>query len=221
MDWNRPLDVYCERTTPDLLAEPLNAASNLAFFVAAYLLLRHTRGREWDFRVLGGLLTLIGVGSLTFHTVATLWAAIADTLAIAVFIWFYLQRFLVRFAGLNNVVATVVIVAYAIGSRLIEKSFPEGALNGSAGYLPALATLLVVTAWVSVARRPARKPFVVASLVFLVSLALRTVDQAACPAIPLGTHFVWHMLNATVLFILGIGLARLDRTSASPTMVGR
>jgi hypothetical protein len=217
MDWNRPMDVYCERLAPGLLAEPLNAASNLAFFVAAWLLLRRVRGREWDFQVLIGLLALIGIGSLTFHTVATLWAAIADTLAIAIFIWFYLQRLLVRFGHLNNVLATLAIVVYAVGSRIVEKSFPEGALNGSASYLPALATLLVITAWVGVALRPARRPFILASLIFLGSLALRTIDQAACPAFPLGTHFLWHLLNATVLYSLCLGLAGL----ASPTARSR
>jgi hypothetical protein len=214
MDWNRPIDVYCERLAPGLLAEPLNAASNLAFFVAAWLVLRHVRGRAWDFHVLAGLLALIGIGSLTFHTVATVWAAIADTLAIAIFIWFYLQRLLVRFGHLNNVLATLTVVVYAIGSRAVEKSFPDGALNGSAGYLPALATLLVITAWVSVTARPARRPFIVASLTFLASLTLRTVDQAACPTFPLGTHFLWHLLNATVLYVLCIGLVRVTDAAA-------
>lgn len=221
MDWNRPLDVYCERLAPGLLAEPLNAASNLAFFVAAWFVLRRVRGREWDIRVLVGLLALIGVGSLTFHTVATLWAAIADTLAIAIFIWFYLQRLLVRFGHLNNVVATLAVIAYAIASRFIEKAFPDGALNGSASYLPALATLLVITAWVSVTARPARRPFIIASLTFLASLTLRTVDQTVCPVFPLGTHFLWHLLNATVLYVLCIGLLRGTDAAAWPSARNR
>ena len=37
---------------------------------------------------------------------------------------------------------------------------------------------------------------------FVVSLAFRTMDQAVCPAFPLGTHFIWHLLNAGVLYIL-------------------
>lgn len=35
-----PLDIYCERTGPGLWAEPLGALSNLAFFVAAWMLWR-------------------------------------------------------------------------------------------------------------------------------------------------------------------------------------
>ena len=38
--------------------------------------------------------------------------------------------------------------------------------------------------------------------VFLVSFTARIIDQAICPVFPLGTHFLWHVLNATVLFLL-------------------
>ncbi|PWT93645.1 MAG: hypothetical protein C5B56_00365, partial [Proteobacteria bacterium] len=37
---------------------------------------------------------------------------------------------------------------------------------------------------------------------FCVSLVFRTIDRTICGAFPLGTHFVWHMLNAVVLFVL-------------------
>ena len=35
---------------------------------------------------------------------------------------------------------------------------------------------------------------------FAVSLALRTLDRAVCPVWPLGTHALWHLLNAGVLY---------------------
>jgi hypothetical protein len=28
------------------------------------------------------------------------------------------------------------------------------------------------------------------------------MDQAVCAAFPLGTHFIWHLLNAAVLLVL-------------------
>ena len=37
------VDLYCERLGPGLLAEPLNAITNLAFFIAAWLLWRQSR----------------------------------------------------------------------------------------------------------------------------------------------------------------------------------
>lgn len=67
---------YCERTGPGLWAEPLNAVSNLAFVVAAVVVLRRLRRIAAPAApvsvvvLLVGLLPVIGVGSFIFHTVA-------------------------------------------------------------------------------------------------------------------------------------------------------
>jgi hypothetical protein len=37
MNWTQAVDIYCERLGPGLWAEPLNAVTNVAFFVAAWL----------------------------------------------------------------------------------------------------------------------------------------------------------------------------------------
>jgi hypothetical protein len=47
-----------------------------------------------------------------------------------------------------------------------------------------------------------RRGLAFAALLFAISLTLRSVDMALCPAFPLGTHFAWHILNAAVLYIL-------------------
>lgn len=41
----------------------------------------------------------------------------------------------------------------------------------------------------------------VAAAVFSTSLVFRSVDQAVCDLVPIGTHFLWHALNAVVLFL--------------------
>ncbi|MEO8039238.1 MAG: ceramidase domain-containing protein [Betaproteobacteria bacterium] len=220
MDLTREIDIYCERVSPELFAEPFNALSNIGFFVAAVLLLRHFGRRGWDFRTLAALTGLVGVGSVTFHTVATQWAAIADTLAIAIFIWFYLQRFLVHHARLGNYSASAFVMSYALTSRLAERAFPEDAWNGSVMYLPALVTLLAITTWVAMTKGRLCLPFLIASALFVLSLALRTMDESVCPIFPTGTHFLWHLLNACVLYALGAGLAgftsRRRRRSSNP-----
>jgi len=52
------------------------------------------------------------------------------------------------------------------------------------------------------ARGHARRGLELAVLIFTVSLAVRTIDLAICDTFPLGTHFLWHLLNATVLYVL-------------------
>jgi hypothetical protein len=43
------------------------------------------------------------------------------------------------------------------------------------------------------------------SAVFATSLALRSIDFAVCETIPIGTHFLWHLLNAWVFCRLVCG----------------
>jgi hypothetical protein len=35
----------------------------------------------------------------------------------------------------------------------------------------------------------------------MLSLLLRTADNAVCAQFPLGTHFGWHLLNAVVIYL--------------------
>lgn len=202
------IDLYCERVAPGLAGEPLNALTNVAFFAAALVCARATARQGNDFRVLAGLLALVGAGSLAFHTAATRTTAVADRLAIALFIWFYLHRLLVRVAGLTNLAAGACVVVYAAASSSFERAFPPGTLNGSIGYVPALATLLAVTAWMARTRRAGTRHFAFAAGAFSIAVVLRTADAALCATLPTGTHFLWHLLNASVLGSLVLGLAR-------------
>ena len=71
MDWTATIDGYCERTGAGLWSEPLNAATNAAFLVAALVMWRRTEGGRAPVEAaLVALLALIGVGSALFHTFA-------------------------------------------------------------------------------------------------------------------------------------------------------
>lgn len=207
MNWFREIDLYCERTGPGLFEEPLNAASNLGFVLAAWLVWRKGRGRPWDFRVLALLIALVGICSLIFHTFATQSAAALDTAAIALFIWFFLQRLLVRAVGFGNIYAVLMVMSYAVTAYMIERYFNAEWLNGSVAYVPPLAVLGGVSISFVATKGALSAPFVIATILFALSLALRTIDLAVCHVFQSGTHFIWHLLNAAVLYALGIGLA--------------
>jgi len=38
--------------------------------------------------------------------------------------------------------------------------------------------------------------------VFFAAFAARSSDMPVCDSFPLGTHFLWHLLNATLLYLL-------------------
>ena len=208
MNWSEaidPIDLYCERTGAGLWSEPVNALTNLAFMLAAALLLRRMDTRTpADVRALAWLLALIGAGSLVFHTVAQRWASVLDIAFIAIFVVVFIQRALVRLHGLRSGTAMVATVGVIMLSAAIAVTVRIPALNGSELYLgPWLA--LIVLALTCPHRQAARWLRTTAAL-FAVSLVFRSADLALCEVFPLGTHFGWHLNNALVLWCALRGL---------------
>lgn len=46
------------------------------------------------------------------------------------------------------------------------------------------------------------------------SLFFRTIDMAVCESIPIGTHFLWHLLNGVLVYLAAYSL--LMNIQASP-----
>lgn len=209
--YTSPLDsdflVYCERLGPGLLAEPVNLISNAGFLVAGAWALGRCRRlglelRHWDIWVLSLLMLAVGIGSASWHSFHTAWAETLDKLPILVFIHVYLYSFLHRQAGMNPAVAVIVTALFFGASKGYNALVDPGLLNGSVFYAPALVALAALVAWSYAAAAPARRVMAAALLVLITSLVFRTVDGEACASTPVGTHFVWHLLNALLLGML-------------------
>lgn len=211
---NTALDNYCERLNSGFWAEPINALTNLAFLLAAYLLYRQLRVEpDRSALALTALIGAIGVGSFLFHTFATRWAALADVVPITLLMVAAVALGLQRRFGLSRQAGALGAVAFLL-SGLIVGFTPLATLlpGGSVAYLPALLTLGLFGALLGRRRDPFARFFLLATLVFAVSLSLRTLDMPLCGAIPIGTHFIWHMLNAVTLYLVVRGLMRTSTT---------
>lgn len=199
MDWSASVDGYCERLGPGYWAEPVNALTNLAFIVAAILMWRRCAGLP-EGRVLAGILFAIGVGSWLFHTHATPWAGLLDVVPILVFGLAYLWRANRDFLGLGKGYAALGAAAFLPLAAAIAPVFRSVPVYGpSAGYM---AFPVVFAAYAFGLRR--RLPDVSRGLwiafgILMVSLTFRGLDDPLCAAFPLGTHFLWHLLNALLL----------------------
>jgi hypothetical protein len=200
MDWFRAVNNYCERTDASYWAEPVNALSNASFLLFGLIAWRMAGG-DRGARLLAGVLILIGIGSYLFHTHAQVWALWADVVPIQAFILIYLWLATVRFFALPRwagAAAAALFVPYAaLAGRAIGAVF--GPLNGSVGYMP--VPILIAAYGLALRRRaPATaRGLLVGAGVLAVSLVFRTIDEAVCPAFPLGTHFLWHLLNGAML----------------------
>jgi hypothetical protein len=199
------LDLYCERLGPGLLAEPLNAITNGAFLVAAWRLASLARSRGQSDRgmlALAALALAIGIGSSLFHTFATGWALAADVLPILLFQLLFLLLYLRRRAGLALAPAAGLCLAFLLAC-LAGRGFP-GVLNGSLAYAPTLAVLALLAG--HQLRQKHSALLLAATGLFSLSLLLRSVDNALCPLVPIGTHLFWHLFNAEVLVLSGRAL---------------
>src|SRR6202043_2061515 len=100
--------------------------------------------RAWPALALIVVVAAVGLGSFTFHTVATRGAMLADVIPLAIFIYGYLLLALRRFLHLSVAAAIVIVVGYAAGEQALSWLAPPRALNGSIGYLPALVAMVAM-----------------------------------------------------------------------------
>ncbi|RLT99342.1 ceramidase domain-containing protein [Ketobacter sp.] len=206
------IDNYCERVGAAFWAEPLNAVTNLAFILAAWLawnMMQRLSAQSTGHRFLIAVLFSIGVGSFLFHTFATGWAELADIIPILVFqtafLWLYSREVIQLgrpWAGLLMVAFFVLVVAgFQLKTLLGLSPDSPSPANGSEMYAGALVGVFTLALYHLLTDRVGRFTLLGAFALFCLSLGFRTLDMAFCSVWPVGTHFLWHLCNAAVLYL--------------------
>ena len=95
--------------------------------------------------------------------------------------------------------------------------FTSGPMNGSVGYTPVVILLAAYAAMLWRGSPSTARGLALAAAVLCLSLAFRTLDAGICAAFPLGTHFLWHLLNGALLGWLILVLARHDQCGVART----
>ncbi|MEM1267611.1 MAG: hypothetical protein AAGI50_16515 [Pseudomonadota bacterium] len=202
MELGEQIDIYCERLDPSFWAEPVNALTNAAFLIAALVCLRLPAVRaDWGTLLLTGILTAIGIGSFLFHTFATRWALLSDVIPIQLFIFAYVFLATRRFFSAPiwaSVIAMILVVPYSAGLGAVLLPI-TGPLNGSLGYVPTM--ILIALYGAALLRRSPATAYglLMGAGLLALSLFFRTADAPVCGSFPLGTHFLWHMINGLLL----------------------
>jgi len=199
------VDLYCERVGPGLWAEPVNALTNLAYLAAAWAVWRtdgrSSRGlRRW----LSAVLVAIAAGSALFHTVATPWARLFDETPILLFQLTFLWAYGTRVMGLARSTTTGVLGAFVMAT-VAARQLPH-LLNGSLAYGPAFLLASGLGVYHYRTRTHDRSTLLIAVGLFAAAVVFRSVDNAVCQSVPIGTHFLWHLLTAVTLYLFSRGL---------------
>jgi hypothetical protein len=222
----------CERTGAGLLQEPLNAISNLGFIYVAIAIYRFYRSHEdvqehkiLDVQIMTLMIFLIGINSILFHVYPTPITEMMDTIPIVAFILIYFVSVIFRIGKCTKFQGLIACVAFLGFSHMLVAQFPR-ALNDSIGYLSSMIALIVIAVYLHLRARPSSQYFMLAAIIGVVSLFARAVDKELCDIWPFGTHFIWHICNATLLYILMKQIirnvnreARLKRLAGDSTQI--
>ncbi|MEM9900384.1 MAG: hypothetical protein AAF865_03500 [Pseudomonadota bacterium] len=201
----RQIDSYCERMDFTFWGEPINAVSNAAFVIAAlWMWMRIERLGAGDAagigKVLCAMLAGTGVGSFLWHTFATAWAVSIDVAFIALFTLTYIYAANRYFWELGVWLAgfgALLFLPYAsvVGSAFAQLPFFE--ISFFYWPIPLLIFAYGIALW---QRRPATgRGLVLGASLLVVSLFFRSIDEAICDHVHVGSHFLWHVLNGIML----------------------
>ena len=186
MEWTRPIDAYCERQDPGVWAEPVNAAANAAFLLAAIIMWRRTGGQGLA-GVLCVILAATGFGSFLFHTYAQAWAAIADVLPVLAYILVYIfavNRDVWRLRPWPAAGLTALFFPFALATVPLFRMLPG--LGSSAAYAP-VPLLILVYAWLLRRRFPeTARGLAAGACLLILSITFRAIDLPLCGALMLG-----------------------------------
>ena len=197
------MDVYCERVGPGLLAEPLNAVSNISFLLAAWaawVLAKRTGALSAGVRALIALAASVGIGSFLWHTYPTSLTLILDVVPILIFIIWYIWLYARNVIGMRSIFAVGCVAAFLLAT-FVAIQYSE-ILHGALVYVPSLMVPLVFGVFHTRERRVARFTLLAAAGVFVAALFFRTIDNEVCPVLPIGTHFLWHILIGLVTYLV-------------------
>jgi hypothetical protein len=115
------MDVYCERVGPGLLAEPLNAVSNVSFLLAAWaawVLAKRTGALSAGVRALIVLAASVGIGSILWHTYPTSLTLILDIVPILIFLIWYIWLYTRNVIGMRSLFAVASVAAFLLATFL-------------------------------------------------------------------------------------------------------
>lgn len=215
-----PIDLYCERTGPEFWSEPVNALTNLVIVAAGLWGLREARrhGAGTTVAVLAWWVVAIGVGSAVFHTLATRGTIWFDVLPIAGFVLAYTVFSMRRYLAMPLMTAIAAVVGFYVLAGLLAWSIPawlREASNGTTSYLPPFLGLGLLGALIVFSGRRAGWYVLTAFAVFVAAVVFRMIDPMVCAGFPLGTHFMWHVLDGVTLAILLAAAARYGAPKAA------
>ncbi|MDC3002775.1 ceramidase [Paracoccaceae bacterium] len=199
MDLFKSIDIYCERLDIGIWAEPINAVTNVAFILASIFMWLRCKNLV-EGRVLSFLLFSIGCGSFLFHTFAQTWAAILDVAAILIFILTYIFIANHSFLAWSKMVSLIGVILFFPYQLLLANILSNIQFFGSSvQYIPIAILIFIYSGLLRKTEPNLSRGLLIGATILCLSIVFRIIDEPLCSILSVGTHFVWHILNAIML----------------------
>ena len=199
MDLFKSIDIYCERLDIGIWAEPINAVTNVAFILASIFMWLRCKNLV-EGRVLSFLLFSIGCGSFLFHTFAQTWAAILDVAAILIFILTYIFIANRSFLAWSKMVSVFGVILFFPYQLLLANILSNIQFFGSSvQYIPVAILIFIYSGLLRKTEPNLSRGLLIGATILCISIVFRIIDEPLCSVLSVGTHFVWHILNAIML----------------------
>ena len=199
MDLSKPIDIYCERLDIGIWAEPINAVTNVAFILAAIFMWLRCKNLV-EGKILSFLLFSIGCGSFLFHTFAQTWAAILDVAAILIFILTYIfiaNRSFLAWSKMVSLIGVILFFPYQLVLANILSNIQF--FGSSVQYIPVAILIFIYSGLLRKTEPNLSRGLLIGAAILCLSIVFRIIDEPLCSILSVGTHFVWHILNAIML----------------------
>lgn len=178
--------------------------------MAAYLSYRQITNLKLGtlYKIITLLILTIGIGSAAWHSARTPFAHAMDFLPIFAFFLVYLYQ-LVKRLTTNKYLPTLATIGFLALQIVVSIMFPS-VLNGSVRHV---VNLLLLSGLLYVLKSQGKliKYFVWMFIGYLVAVVFRSLDNVVCSYFSIGTHFLWHILTASVVYFAFRSLVSIDR----------
>ncbi len=197
------VDFFCERTRAGFFDEPLNLISNLPLIWVAFVIQRNIKEAKITDKTISFLRILVYViilGSFAFHSTAMQWGRFLDLVPIALFYLIHAYVVARRILRLSRWSIFLQVLTFCLVAVLYRRYIePDGNLL----YPPfSGAIALSVIHAVLCFRKGVPCAYMIAVLGLLACLGflLMKLDIALCDLIPIGLHWLWHIVAAVILY---------------------
>jgi hypothetical protein len=134
--------------------------------------------------------------------VVQVWAIILDVAPIIVFAICYMVLFVRRVLGESQKMAAIAVAIYIGLNFGIRFFFERGSMHWAYVFFPTIFCLLAMCVYLYKNKHAIRNYVGLGTGLFCLAVLMRTFDVPLCSRWPSGLHFLWHMINAGVLYVM-------------------